>query len=614
MEYVRGESLTAYCDRQKLTIPARLDLFVHLCEGVQHAHQKGIIHRDLKPSNVLVTMQDDHPVPKIIDFGIAKATSQPLTEHTLHTSIGGLIGTLEYMSPEQAERGGADVDTRTDIYALGVILYELLTGVLPVDRQRLVSSGLDEVRRTIREVDPPRPSTRATGAGSTSESAARSRGTEPARLAGLLRGDLDWITLKALEKDRTRRYATVSELAADVRRHLNHEPVLASPPSATYRMAKFVRRNRLTVGAAVALVLVLALFAGTMAVQARRIARERDRANLEAATATQVSDFLTGLFKVSDPGEARGNTLTAREILESGVANVEKDLGGQPEVQARMMATMGAIYTSLGLYDRAERLLTRAVASDRQLFGNDDARTLKAVNDLANVYWYQSKHSQAEPLYVEVVEGRRRSLGAEHSETLQATLDLASLYVLQKRFDEAERLARTTLDTERRVRGAESTNVQLALNILQNLYFRQGRYGDAEPISRDALALARKVLGEEHPDALTETHNLATVYDKLGRYQEAERLYLTALPAMRRVIGTVHLRTINTGTSLAGMYQKQQRFAEAETILTGMLNALDSTPGSSASSTKAVAKQLGELYDAWSKPEKAAELRATRAK
>ncbi len=240
--------LSRYCDRHKLTIDDRLDLFVHLCEGVQHAHQKGIIHRDLKPSNLLVTMQDDRPVPKIIDFGIAKATSQPLTEHTLHTSLGGVIGTLEYMSPEQAEMGGMDVDTRTDVYALGVILYELLTGVLPVDRQRLISSALDEVRRTIREAEPPRPSTRVTEVRGTSEAVAKSRGTEPGRLAGLLRGDLDWITLKALEKDRTRRYATVSELAADVRRHLNHEAVLASPPSTTYRMAKFVRRNRLTVG------------------------------------------------------------------------------------------------------------------------------------------------------------------------------------------------------------------------------------------------------------------------------------------------------------------------------------------------------------------------------
>ena len=376
MEYVRGESLVVYCDRHKVTIEERLDLFVHLCEGVQHAHQKGIIHRDLKPSNLLVTMQDDHPVPKIIDFGIAKATSQPLTEQTLHTSLGGVIGTLEYMSPEQAEMGGIDVDTRTDVYALGVILYELLTGVLPVDRKRLISSGLEEVRRTIREIEPRRPSTRITEVQGTSEATARSRGTEPGRLVSMLRGDLDWITLKALEKDRTRRYATVSEFAADVRRHLNHDPVLASPPSATYRIAKFVRRNRLTVGAAVALVFILALFAVTMTVQAGRIARERDRANREAATAKQVSDFLIGLFKVSDPSEARGNALTAREILESGVANIEKDLAGQPEVQARMMGTMGAIYTGLGLYDRAERLLTKAVATDRRVFGDDDPTTL----------------------------------------------------------------------------------------------------------------------------------------------------------------------------------------------------------------------------------------------
>jgi serine/threonine protein kinase/tetratricopeptide (TPR) repeat protein len=609
MEYVRGESLILYCDRHQLTIADRLDLFLQLCEGVQHAHQKGIIHRDLKPSNILVTMQDDRPVPKIIDFGIAKATSQPLTERTIYTSLGGFIGTLEYMSPEQAEMGGVDIDTRTDVYALGVILYELLTGVLPVDRQRLVSSGLEEARHTIREVDPPRPSFRVTERRDTTQTAAKSRGTDSGRLASLLRGDLDWITLKALEKDRRRRYATASELAADIRRHVAHEPVLASPPSARYRLTKFVRRNRLAVGAAGGLMLLLAVFATTMALQARRVALERDRANREAATAKQVSDFLIGLFKVSDPSEARGNTLTAREILESGVANIETGLAGQPEVQARMMGTMGSIYTNLGLYEPAERLLTQAVATNRRIFGDESATTLAAVNDLANVYWFQEQYARAEPLYLEVIERRRRLLGDQHPDTLRASNDLASLYVLQKRFNEAERLARATLETHQRALGPEHPDTRFSLNILQNIYFSQERYTDAEPISTRALAMSRKALGEEHPDTLVDKHNMATLYDKLGRYAEAERLYLSTIESMRRVLGPRHRTTVNSIMRLAAMYQTQQRFIEAESQLTTTLGGLGTGAGNS-STTRALVTQLAKLYDAWGRPAQSAEIRA----
>ena len=291
MEYVKGEPITSYCDRQRLGMTERLALFIRVCEGVQHAHQKGVIHRDLKPSNVLVALQDGQPVPKIIDFGIAKATTQHLTERTLFTELGVLIGTPEYMSPEQAEVTGLDIDTRSDVYALGVLLYELLTGALPFDRKTLREKALNEIQRVIREVDPPKPSTRVTQMGQASTDAARNRHTEVHRLASELRGDLDWITMKCLEKDRTRRYGSASDLAVDLRRHLDSQPVLASPPSTTYRLGKFVRRHRFGVAAAATLVLLLVAFGATMAVQAQRIARERDRANREAETAKQVSQL-----------------------------------------------------------------------------------------------------------------------------------------------------------------------------------------------------------------------------------------------------------------------------------------------------------------------------------
>jgi serine/threonine protein kinase len=355
MEYVRGESVTAYCDRQRLTIRDRLHLFLHICEGVQHAHQKGIIHRDLKPSNILVTMQDDQPVPKIIDFGVAKAMSRPLTEHTLYTALSGFVGTVEYMSPEQAEMGGADIDTRTDVYALGILLYELLTGVLPFDRDTFAAKPVDEIRRTIREVDPARPSTRIVQLGTTVADVGARRRIETSRLRNALRGDLDWITMKALEKDRARRYGSISDFGADIKRYLTHQPVAAGPPSAVYRSRKFIQRHRLAVSIAAGLVIMLASVAIITAVQAQRLGRERDRANAEArranqeaAAARQVTDFLIGLFKVSDPSEARGNALTAREILDNGARQIEKNLKAQPEVRARLQATIGTVYTNLG--------------------------------------------------------------------------------------------------------------------------------------------------------------------------------------------------------------------------------------------------------------------------
>jgi serine/threonine protein kinase len=378
MEYVRGDAITQYCDRNRLSVRDRLELFIQLCDGVQHAHQKGIIHRDLKPSNVLVSLADGKPVPHIIDFGIAKAMAQPLTEQPLFTAIGGFVGTVEYMSPEQAELS-VDIDTRTDVYSLGVLLYELLTGTLPFERKQLRNAGVDEIRRTIREQDPPKPSTRV-GTDATSTTTGEQRRLQPAKLVSLLRGDLDWITMRALEKERGQRYQTANELALDVRRYLNYEPVMAGPPSTAYRVRKFARRHRLAVAAATSAVIVLAVFAVVTAIQAGRIARERDRANNEAATSRQISEFLTGLFTVSDPSEARGRAITAREILDKGARDLEQ-LKDQPELQARLQATIGSVYTSLGVYPEATPLLEQSVATRRRILGADHPDTLKAVNE-----------------------------------------------------------------------------------------------------------------------------------------------------------------------------------------------------------------------------------------
>src|SRR6267143_895377 len=337
MEYVPGLPITTYCDQKRLTTRERLELFIRVCEGVQHAHQKAIMHRDLKPSNILVADVDGHPLPRIIDFGIAKATTPQSPDQTAFTQLGGMLGTPGYISPEQADPAILDVDTRTDVYSLGVILYELLTSALPFDSNQWHIQPFHDVLRRLREEAPPLPSTRVSNDQQTSTSTAANRSTGPHQLVSQLRGDLDWITMTALEKDRARRYDSCSALAADIRRYLENRPVLATPPSFTYRAGKFVRRNRTAVLAASCVVLMLFALAITMTVQAIRIAKERDRANREAAAAKSVSNFLTGLFKVSDPSEARGNTVTARQILGQGVQQIDSGLATQPEVQARLM-------------------------------------------------------------------------------------------------------------------------------------------------------------------------------------------------------------------------------------------------------------------------------------
>jgi non-specific serine/threonine protein kinase/serine/threonine-protein kinase len=612
MEYVTGEPITAYCDRHRLSTRNRLELFIQVCEGVQHAHQKGVIHRDLKPSNVLVAVQDDHPVPKIIDFGVAKATTLRLTDRTLYTEMGVLLGTPEYMSPEQAEMTGLNVDTRTDVYALGVLLYELLTGALPFDRQTLFAKGLDEIRRTIREVEPPRPSARVTGMGPATSQVATNRHTQPGALARQLRGDLDWITMKTLDKDRTRRYQSSTELAADVRRFLEHDPVTAGPPGAAYRIRKFVRRHRFGAAVSGLLIGLTVAFGAVMSVQARRIANERDRANREALASKQVSDFLVGLFAVSDPSEARGRTLTAREILADGARRLEESLRTQPEVRARLQTTIGGVYTNLAMYQEAEPLLQRALETRRQLLGRDDADTLTTTNLLANVYWYQRNLAAAEPLYVEVSERRRQVLGPEHPDTLRADFDRASLFALRQRWTEAESLTRRTLDAQRRVLGADHPDTVASLGHLQYIYYGQGRFAEAGTIAARVLEHDRRTLGADHPDALVSAHNLATIYQKVGRHSEAEKLLQDVVADMRRVLGEDHPRTCRSLLALAGLYLEQKRFTDAEGPALAAYRGYARTMGHEHELTKAAASELEGIYRASGKSEKLARWREER--
>jgi non-specific serine/threonine protein kinase/serine/threonine-protein kinase len=596
MELVKGESITEYCDRQRLTTPERLELFKQVCEGLQHAHQKGIIHRDIKPSNILVQIEGDKPTPKIIDFGVAKATEQRLTEKTVFTELGQVIGTPEYMSPEQAEMTVQDIDTRTDVYSLGVLLYELLVGALPFDPQELRRAGFDEIRRRIREDDPSKPSTRVSTLGDASADSARKRRTDPHSLARQLRGDLDWITMKALEKDRIRRYGSAYELAADIDRHLRDDAVLASPPSAAYRAGKFVRRHRTGVLLATLAVVFLAGVAVRERVQFNRIAKERDRAAREAATASQALDFMVEMFEVSDPCEARGNSVTAREILDQGASRIVNSLEGQPEVRARLMGTMGRVYAKLGLYGQAEPLFDEALETWRNELGENHPSTLCSMSNLANLYVSQGRHAEAEPLYLETLESERPRQGDVSLCTLQSMSGLAMVYRSQGRYDEAEPLYLEALEAKRRALGNDDPGTLRAMHSLASLYRSQARHDEAETLQLEALEIQRRVLGDDHPDTLLSMNGLATTYRSQGRYDEAEPLYLEALEARKRVLGPDHRFTIGSMSGLASLYSRQGRYDEAEPLLRGAVEVRKRTLGDDAPRTLCSMDDLAVLY------------------
>jgi non-specific serine/threonine protein kinase/serine/threonine-protein kinase len=569
MEYVKGVPITEHCDRHKLNNRERLGLFLQVCEGVQHAHQKAIIHRDLKPSNVLVSEQDGKRLPKIIDFGVAKATAQNLTEKTMFTELGVLIGTPEYMSPEQAELTGEDVDTRTDVYSLGVILYELLVGALPFDPKELRSEGFEGIRKKIREEEPRKPSTRLSTLGDQSSESARCRRVDLTTLQRQLRGDLDWITMKTLDKDRSRRYGSPLDLAADIERHLNHEPVLAGPPSASYRAKKFMRRHRwgVATSAAILIALLLGIIGATVGMV--RATRAEQEARTAAEIAGQTTKFLVGLFQVNDPffgtpsfDAQRGERLSARELLDQGAERIERELQDQPLVKAELLASMGIAYHGLGSYERSELLLQEALELQRSLLGPEDpvvlrnqwelaftwhdwgdGRFITAVEELApaveRVFGATSifnakvltglgqalRHSpnpeEAEPAFrraIEIWEKHPEVVDEQRSFPYRLLGQL--LYDQLGRVEEAEALWRTAYEIAAGV-SEESPWTACVLTNLSRLARNRGEYEDAARLTRRSQAIFAEALPPGHPRAIGETHELSRLLCKLGKHGEA---------------------------------------------------------------------------------------------
>jgi tetratricopeptide (TPR) repeat protein len=532
MELVRGVPITRYCDEQNLPTTARLELFTPVCHAVQHAHQKGIIHRDLKPSNILVTLHDGRPVPKVIDFGIAKATQGKLTDATLFTAFEQFIGTPAYMSPEQAELSGLDIDTRSDIYSLGVLLYELLAGRPPFDPQTLVAAGLGEIRRVIREVDPPRPSTRlSTLAAADQSTIAQHRGTAPAHLSTLLRGDLDWIVMRCLEKDRTRRYDSATSLAQDLARYLQSEPVLARPASSAYRLRKMIRRNRLVFIGGTTIVAALVGGAGVAAWQAMRATRAENAAKAETAKSQQVAGFLQDIFRQLGPSVLKGrDPALLLALLEQATQRLPRALRDQPEVQSELYYTLGWSFYQLSEYAKAEAAFQAAVALARQ---RPDASALAvALNQVAMAVLDGGDPVRAQPLLQEALT-LLRPLGSEAGAIRRDVLRvLASAQQKCGHYSDAATTGRAVVEAWRPLAGRDPEGMARTLHTFATYERQAGHLVLAEAMQREALDLRQR-----RPDTrLPLVHSQIALADCLiehGAFADAERLLHEATTRLR---------------------------------------------------------------------------------
>jgi non-specific serine/threonine protein kinase/serine/threonine-protein kinase len=599
MELVKGTPITRHCDEHRLTLRERLELLLPVCQAIQHAHQKGIIHRDIKPSNVLIAPYDGRPVPKIIDFGVAKAVGQRLTERTLYTGFGSVVGTLEYMSPEQAELNNQDIDTRSDIYTLGVLLYELLTGTTPLTHERVTHAAFVEMLRAIREEEPPKPSTRLSDSKETLPSIAARRHSEPARLPKLVRGELDSVVMKCLDKDRNRRYETAGGLARDIERYLHNEPVQACPPSPGYRLRKLVRRNK---GPVVAVSMVLmALVAGTVvstwqAVRATRAetearvaqnqaTNELDRAlgaekqaSAEKANAQALLRFLLAdVLEQADPYHEPDRDLKVRTLVDRAAGRLEANEAIPPLVQAAIGQTIGRIYRGLGELRKAEAHLTQAYQILQEHAGEHHADTLDAGYHLAELYRLQSDYAKAESLYLRVVDGRRRLLGDDDPATLQALSDLGRLYVWRDEPERAEPLFVKGLQASRPRSDRDLETLSL-MHGLAITYTFLGRYQEPLELADKALKGRRAILGAKHPDTLTTAAMRAALDRRMGRLREGEERIAEVCRLRHEVFGELHPHTIASDMQLALVYLAQGKRTDAEPLLRSFRENADRQP------------------------------------
>jgi tetratricopeptide (TPR) repeat protein len=641
MEFVRGAPVTEFAKRCALSTRRRMELIAKVCDALHHAHEKGVIHRDLKPANILV---DDAGLPKILDFGVARLTDADIHTVTLHTAVGQLVGTVPYMSPEQVTGDSRQVDARSDVYAAGVVLYELLSGRLP---HEVRGRPVPEAARIIRDEEPSRLSS----------------------LSPLFRGDVETIVAKAIEKDRLHRYASAAELAADIRRYLSDEPIVARPASTLYQFRKFARRNKAAVAGVAGVFLVLAagiVVSASQAIRANRAEtlalrrldeavaakaraeQEQLEAERQARIAAAVNEFLNDdLLAYADPTRTADRNITVREVLDAAAKRIDSAFGGEPLVEAAIRTTLGHTYRSLGefaaaepqlvkavevrtrllgesapetveslsklgrLYsewgrvDEATELLSNALTRSREIHGDGAPATARAMNDLAVQYNESGRPGEALELLNQALAIQRREFGDNHVDTVESLTNLAASYFYLGDYAKAEQIQRDALSAQRRLLGDEHPQTLMSVSNVAYFCESQGRFGEAEPLYEEALEVSRRVLGPEHRQTLLTMGNLGLLYASMGRLDEAEAVQSRTLELRRKALGPEHEHTLTAQGNLADVYAAQGRYEEAETLQLQTIAVLERTFGTDYSGTLATMNNLALIYQKTGAYEKA---------
>ncbi|NRB74832.1 MAG: serine/threonine protein kinase [Verrucomicrobiales bacterium] len=593
MELCHGTPLTQYCDKHNLKLSQRLELFLTVCRAVQHAHQKTVIHRDIKPSNILVSEQDGKPVPKVIDFGIAKALNQDLTNRTINTGVGMVIGTPQYMSPEQAAADPNDVDTRSDVYSLGIVLYELLTGSTPLKIETLHKLAVDEMLKHVREAEPIKPSSRIWDERDTKvgQDTATHRMTNPSRLHRIVRGELDWILLKALENDRDRRYESVAALAEDIENFQHHDAVSATPPSFSYRMRKFARKYRAPLLTSAAL--FIALLAGAIVSVTQAVRADRARQEAEAVT-----NFLVSTFQSPDPYRD-GQSITVAEMLDEAASQVHESFADSPKVRSRLLDTIGRTYSSLGLDEQAAELHAENAELLREATFSSASGRLTADYLTGRALTRIGRWQESVPLLEKTGKDLLRTKGANHELTLACRQALASAYATAGRYEDAVSLLNEVVTIREKQNKPYEPSVLLAREELANTHFIASDYESAAPIYESVLE-ARRANPDHRNQGIPEVlSNLADTYQQLGREEEAEALVQEALDLSVATFGDDHQMTYRTRTRFAMILsengENERAVMHLEESVAGLKNSLGLSHHSTLDTMRNLAVVLGSL-------------------